>query len=162
MDAFGLYTKSEVITIIKLDVFIFYFLFLSFIYLPELRRIPHIVECASVARYHPLVGLCIAVGTLTSKQLNSHSFIISPHMDGANLFTLVSNIKVSPHQKWIHVWRWWHQTLLNFQAHNKRVFEQLGNSWTQWYMPFWFSPSRKLRSWFQSGAVLFLHWSIQI
>lgn len=80
-------------------VLLFIIIIIIFNYLlPKLRQIAHIVGCASVARYHPLVGLCITVGTLTSKQLNSHSFIIPPHMDGANLFTLVSNIKVSPHQ----------------------------------------------------------------
>lgn len=71
---------SEVITIIKPDVFIF---------CHSHRRIPRIVKCACVAQYHPLVGLCLVVGTLTSKQLNSQSFIISPHMDRGNLFTLI-------------------------------------------------------------------------
>lgn len=53
------------------------------------RQIPHIVMCASVAQYHPLVGVCLVVGTLTSKRLNSQSFIVSPHMERGNLFTLI-------------------------------------------------------------------------
>lgn len=53
----------------------------------------------SVAQYHPLVGLCLVVGTLTSKQLKSQCFIFLRHMDRGNLFTLVWNIKVISHQK---------------------------------------------------------------
>lgn len=80
---------SEVITIIKPDVFIF---------CHSHRQIPY-SKCASVAQYHPLVGLCLVVGTLTSKQLNSQSFIVTPHMDRGNLFTLIWNIKAILHQK---------------------------------------------------------------
>ena len=49
---------SEVITIIKPDVFIF---------CHSHRLIRHIVKCHSVAQYHPLVGLGLVIGTLTSK-----------------------------------------------------------------------------------------------
>lgn len=35
---------------------------------------PSCSKCAFVAQYHPLVGLCLVVGTLTSKQLSLLSF----------------------------------------------------------------------------------------
>lgn len=79
--------SSAVIIIMKPDVFII---------CHSHRQVPHPQR---VAPYRPLVVATIAVGTLTSKRLNSFSFIISPHTDEANVFTLVWDIKVILHQK---------------------------------------------------------------
>lgn len=114
--------SSAVIIIMKPDVFII---------CHSLRQVPHPQR---VAPYRPLVVATSAVGTLTSKRLNSFSFIISPHTDGANVFTLVWNIKVILHQKEF-LFEGSDTNLLQrsteFSSLEQDAFEQLKNCWTK-------------------------------
>lgn len=114
--------SSAVIIIMKPDVFII---------CHSLRQAPHPQR---VAPYRPLAAAAFAVGTLTSKRLNSFSFIISPHTDGANVFTLVWNIKVILHQKEF-LFEGSDTNLLQrsieFSSLEQDVFEQLKNCWTK-------------------------------
>lgn len=146
--------SSAVIIIMKPDVFII---------CHSLRQAPHPQR---VAPYRPLAAASIAVGTLTSKRLNSFSFIISPHTDGANVFTLVCNIKVILHQKEF-LFEGSDTNLLQrsieFSSLEQDVFEQLKNCWTKKEeeeeeedaKKIFSSLSVKLNSCFQSAACWF-------
>lgn len=93
---------------------------------------------------------------------DTRCFTVSPHMDAANLFTLVWDIKVTPQQKKKkkrgRVWRPWHRTLtlLSPRAGNNAILNSSEKRTT--YCRIFLSRFLKWCSWFvKSGAALLLH-----